>query len=514
MDCLSEQDALDRVAMGNLGVNAPGLDEHLDTCDGCRRLVSALAAAREANDGRSRQLAAGLHVGRYVLCRPLGEGGMAVVWEADDLHLGRKVALKWLHPALSANATAEAVRILREARAVARLNHPNVVTLYDTGEHEGESSYIAMELAPGGTLTAWLRRAARTPAEIVDAFVQAGRGLAAAHRAGIVHGDFKPDNVLRSAEGAFKVTDFGLAGGIGEEVRTAPLVRAVSGGSSTVAGGTPFFMPPERLAGGPPTPSADEYSFGIALAAALGAARGPADIASRVRGVPVAILAAIARATAAAADARFATMDELLAVLDKAITRRAARRRLASVGAAVTTAVAIGSIGWALWPGPFGYPTELENGGIEEGGRAPQGWHLDGRRKDAFALVRTEQVAHGGRASAELRPLQARSPGYGVATQKVDAHDFRGKRVRAAAWVRTAGVTERADVWIRALDPATTGDGPGLGYRVAALDADSDWKRYLLEVDVPTRTSFIELGIGMDGPGALWFDDVTLGVVP
>jgi serine/threonine-protein kinase len=331
MDCLSEQEAADLVALGDLDAHAPGLSEHMDGCADCRRLISALAAARDPNDARARQLVAGLRVGRYVLRRPLGEGGMAVVWEADDLHLGRRVALKWLHAALSADAAVEKGRILREARAGARLNHPNVVTLFDTGEHEGESSFIAMELAPGGTLSAWLREASRAPVEIVNAFVQAGRGLAAAHRAGIVHGDFKPDNVLRSTEGAFKVTDFGLASGVFEGGRSVSFASGRVAGSYGPRGGTLFFMAPERLAGGPSTPLADQYSFGIALKEALGGSLAPRD-----REVRAAALRAVARATSPAPEARFATMDELLSALEASIAAPPTSRSLREVVAAAT----------------------------------------------------------------------------------------------------------------------------------------------------------------------------------
>src|SRR5262252_3011703 len=149
-------------------------------------------------------------LGRYRIERTLGEGGMGVVHAAFDPDLERRVALKVLRKAEGDEARH---RLLREARAMARLTHPNVVTVHEVGSAHGRD-YVAMELVDGETLDEWLTAQPRSAREIVAAFVAAGRGLAAAHAAGLVHRDFKPRNVLRRRDGRICVTDFGLARGV------------------------------------------------------------------------------------------------------------------------------------------------------------------------------------------------------------------------------------------------------------------------------------------------------------
>src|SRR3954469_24060107 len=164
------------------------------------------AAARTATADAPVPLGATL--GRYRLERELGAGAMGVVHAAFDPDLERRIALKVLKGAI---ATAEARdRLLREARAMARLSHPNVVTVHEVGTAGGRD-FVAMELIHRESVAEWLRAARRPAAAILDAFLAAGRGLAAAHAAGIVHRDFKPHNVLRSRDGRIVVTDFGLA---------------------------------------------------------------------------------------------------------------------------------------------------------------------------------------------------------------------------------------------------------------------------------------------------------------
>src|SRR5262249_2612520 len=147
----------------------------------------------------------------YVLLDPLGAGGMGVVYAAIDPELDRKVALKLLQPELAdSSASAEArARLLREAQAMARLRHPNVISVYDVGTHEGEV-FVAMDFIDGGTLRQWLHARPRKVAEILSVFLGAGRGQSAAHAAGLVHRDFKPDNVLIGRDGRVLVADFGL----------------------------------------------------------------------------------------------------------------------------------------------------------------------------------------------------------------------------------------------------------------------------------------------------------------
>jgi len=220
---------------------------------------------------------AGPTIGRYQIERELGAGGMGVVHVAFDPDLERRVALKVLRAQTGGDA---AKRLQREARAMARLSHPNVVTVHEVGTAGGRD-YVAMELIDGGSLAEWLRANEHAPHQIIHAFLDAGRGLAAAHHAGIVHRDFKPHNVLRSHEGRVAVTDFGLA----REASSGadPLAETSRSGSSqsvlsglTASGsllGTPAYMAPEQWSGGEVTPATDQFGYCVALWEALSGER-------------------------------------------------------------------------------------------------------------------------------------------------------------------------------------------------------------------------------------------------
>jgi len=204
-------------------------------------------------------------VGRYQIRDTLGAGAMGVVYRARDPDLGRDVAIKLVrgnpgHPSNHA-------RLLREAQAMAQLHHPNVVPIFDVGQ-AGDAVFVAMPLVEGGTLKRWLRGNARSFDQVVDHFLAAGRGLAAAHAAGLVHRDFKPDNVLLGTGGEIYVADFGLARRVGDAPaadgsvdRTAPALVTQSGAVL----GTPAYMAPEQLRGRTIDARADQFSFCVAL---------------------------------------------------------------------------------------------------------------------------------------------------------------------------------------------------------------------------------------------------------
>src|ERR1700739_4332739 len=154
------------------------------------------------------ELPRGTNIERYVILSTVGRGGMGTVYAAYDPQLERRVAIKILHAHLVSDDTRG--MFLREAQALARLSHPNVVTVHDVGTFH-DSVFIAMEYVAGATLSKWLRTAPRARFEVLWVLSQAGRGLAAAHAAGIVHRDVKPDNVLIARDGRVVVTDFGLA---------------------------------------------------------------------------------------------------------------------------------------------------------------------------------------------------------------------------------------------------------------------------------------------------------------
>jgi predicted Ser/Thr protein kinase len=215
-------------------------------------------------------------IGRYRIERLLGAGGMGVVYCAFDPELERRVGLKVL-PGSRREQTAVRERLLHEARAMARLNHPNVIKVYEVGT-AGDHDYVAMELVDGSNLAEWLRAERRTTRAIIAAFLEAGRGLVAAHAVGLIHRDFKPHNVLRSSDGAIAVTDFGLARDVGAETTPAPLARNTPSplGGLTETGsilGTPAYMAPEQWLGQPVGPAADQFAFCVALWEALAGER-------------------------------------------------------------------------------------------------------------------------------------------------------------------------------------------------------------------------------------------------
>jgi tetratricopeptide (TPR) repeat protein len=292
-----------------------------------------------------------------------------VVVAARDRLLDRRVAIKVLRHGFGGGADRAAARLLREARAMALLQHPGVVTVFEVGTHDGRI-FLAMELVDGATLAEWLREAPRTWREIVDVFVRAGRGLAAAHRLGMVHRDFKPENVLVGRDGQVRVTDFGLVGmarGDDEPAAAAATTNAAPSSLDqplTRTGarlGTPRYMAPEQHLHQPVTARADQFAFCVALHEALyGAPPFPGqtlhELRDRVlsgqptpppagaeRDAPPRLRGLVLRGLALAPDARWPDMAALLDALAR--DPSAARRRrwsLAAGGAAVVGAVAIG----------------------------------------------------------------------------------------------------------------------------------------------------------------------------
>ena len=202
-------------------------------------------------------------VGRFRLEDRLGAGGMGVVYRARDPDLDRGVAVKLLHPRFTSDAHGQR-RLLREARALARLQHPNVVTVYEAGT-VGDRMWIAMELVPGVTLAAWLRSERPAWTAALDVMLAAGRGLAAAHAAGLVHSDIKPENIMIDDEGRVRVMDFGLvrahSDGVvgGDPARGAAAELVASAGS--VLAGTPRYMAPELYNFAAADARSDQYAW-------------------------------------------------------------------------------------------------------------------------------------------------------------------------------------------------------------------------------------------------------------
>ncbi len=326
-------------------------------------IATAAASARLAAKQLTAPSMSGRALGRYALLERLGAGAMGVVYRADDVGLGRQVALKLLRRPDDALTD----RLIREARSMAQVNHPNVVAVYDVGVADG-TTYIAMELVQGGSLRQWQQRP-RSVAEIVEAYTAAGRGLAAAHAAGIVHRDFKPDNCLVGADGRIRVTDFGLAAARprGAEA-AAPQDRAPEAGAGapddlelTASGsvlGTPAYMAPEQFHGGNVDPRTDQFAFCVALYEALYGIRpfggktfdelGDQVCAGQVRPPPArarvsgALRAIVLRGLRVRPGDRFPTMDHLLAELGR--DRARPWRRTALTAAALAGALGLGLV--------------------------------------------------------------------------------------------------------------------------------------------------------------------------
>jgi eukaryotic-like serine/threonine-protein kinase len=255
----------------------------------------------------------GASIGHFRIARELGAGGMGVVFEAYDPDLDRRVAIKVVRDREAGSAAGR--RLIAEAQAMAKLAHPNVVSVHEVGTVD-DQVFVVMELVPGDTLAGWLA-SPRPWRDIVRVFVETGEGLVAAHDAGIVHGDFKPANVL--IDGRPRVADFGLARVDGGERRFAAGSRPA---------GTPGYMAPEQLAGEPFDARADQYAFAVALRQAIGEER-----------VPRRIRRAIDRALSPDPAARFPTLADMLAEL-----RASLRTRRRAVAAALAIAVASGAI--------------------------------------------------------------------------------------------------------------------------------------------------------------------------
>jgi serine/threonine protein kinase/tetratricopeptide (TPR) repeat protein len=375
VDCFDDQTIARLIAPGT--EPPPGFDRHLDECDACRELVMATA---RGTAGALHQATPkpGHHVGRYLLLQRLGAGGSGVVYSAYDPELQREVAVKLV--AASADPSHNA-RLLEEARTMARLTDPHVVRVYDAGTI-GDSVFLAMELMSGGTLRDW-QRVGRPWTLVLDRYLEAGRGLAAAHECGLVHRDFKPSNVLLSQGGRACVGDFGLASSgmttVSESGDGESLVRVDS--KPPKIAGTPLYMSPEAHRGDTIDRRSDQYSFCVALFEALYAylpypgtslraveeAKNAGRIASGPRRGPRGLFRALERGLRPDPTARFAGMPELLDALRR-VQRR--RRSIASV-AVVTAAAIVGAMAYGL------AIAEREPACVEAAGGIAETWNAD-----------------------------------------------------------------------------------------------------------------------------------------
>ncbi|EDM76994.1 serine/threonine kinase family protein [Plesiocystis pacifica SIR-1] len=312
------------------------------------RGVETQARKAQVLAGLFDEPAPAVKVGRFSIVRKLGAGGMGVVYMAYDEELDRRVAVKLLRS--TDTDTIGRARMKREAQAMARLSHPNVVTVYEVDSHEGQL-FVAMEYVEGDDLRGWLDAGARPWPEVVAVFCQAGRGLAAAHEAGLVHRDFKPDNVLVGRDGRARVADFGLAHVFealheeeSETVSSGEFAETLTRTGAIM--GTPAYMAPEQYAGERGDARSDQFAFCVALweglfgerpfrgrtlaqlSAAISEGRIAAPEGASAGAVPEWLTAAVRRGLAAEPDARWPSMEVLLEVLtDDPRARRTRRLR-------------------------------------------------------------------------------------------------------------------------------------------------------------------------------------------
>ncbi len=372
-------------------MTGPGTHDSTPALEETQPSDSGPPRPRPTEGSSAEPLPRGTDIGRYTVLERIGAGGMGVVYAAFDPELDRRVALKVLHPGStgSLGSTDGRNRLLREAQAMAKLTHPNVITVHDVGTF-GERVFVAMEFVDGCTLRDWVRQEPRAWQDIVDVYVRAGRGLAAAHAVGLVHRDFKPDNVLVGNDGRVLVMDFGLA----RQSNVAPTSdAALSSGRLVTPGpgsslaephltrtgallGTPAYMAPEQHAGGAIGPAVDQFSFCVALfeglynvrpfsgnsvaSIALAVLEGRPREPPRGTDVPSWLHAVVLRGLAIDPTDRYPSMDALLAELQ----RDPPRGNRLWVGGAVAMGVAASIVGlWiALQPDPAATCTESARG--------------------------------------------------------------------------------------------------------------------------------------------------------
>jgi serine/threonine protein kinase/tetratricopeptide (TPR) repeat protein len=393
------------------GPSLPGPEDEEEENNSTHSWVEASGNTMPTSVAMSRKrsetvIPRGQSVGRYVLLDKLGSGGMGVVYSAYDPELDRKVAIKLMHPSdRFGNADVAHARLMREAQSMARLADPNVISVYDVGAVEGRV-FVAMELVDGCTLKTWLREVPRTWREVVRVFTAAGKGLAAAHAAGLVHRDFKPDNVLIGNDGRVRVTDFGVARAAdgpslasnsppqgvspeaaleaelesppGSRIFESEDERAQDQGPSaplTREGaivGTPCYMAPEQLRLQAVDARTDQFSFCVTLFEALYGRRpypgktlpaiamqmreGRVPETPRDSNVPTWLKRIILKGLSFQPDERYPTMDALLSDLgrDPSLMRKRLLVGTALVGLAATGAVGYSSVAGRMCRGAEG----------------------------------------------------------------------------------------------------------------------------------------------------------------
>jgi eukaryotic-like serine/threonine-protein kinase len=460
-----------------------------------------VAATLPSSTDESDELAYGQAIGRYLVLGVLGRGGMGIVYEAYDPVLDRRIAVKRLREITDDEVSAGRARMQREAQAIARLSHPNVITVHDVNEHGG-AMYIAMELVQGSTLREW--QLGRGWRELVGAYGAAGRGLAAAHAAGLIHRDFKPENVLVGRDGRVRVTDFGLAR-LARDAHTAPTMALVEhlpmpstgtgtarglSGNLTAAGaviGTPSYMAPEQIDGEQVDERSDQYAWCIALWEAIYGEQPfiAGNLALRSAAMktdtpkpppsaraPRAIARILQRGLAADPAKRWPSMDALRGALE----RETSSRRLA-IGGAGLTAIAVVAAVFAVGQ----RSGEARNSCARAGGPADALW-TPAIERDLVASFAATGAPYAGDAAVSLgRSITAwRTRWQRLAVESCEATRVHASQTEATLDLRTACLMRTHDQLRTAIAGLTSSRADrkaveaAAGFALPDLDACND----------------------------------------
>ncbi len=433
---------------------SPGRDETGSADETQEGTGITLAGEAEPSPRTEPTLGTGSTIGRYTVVSRLGAGGMGVVYLAYDPELDRQVALKLLHPGSSRGKPHARARLLREAQSLAKLSHPNVVSVFDAGEHEGEV-WLAMERIEGRTLTEWCAATLPRWPELLRVLADAARGVAAAHAAGLVHRDLKPSNLMVADDGRVRVMDFGLAR-LGDdesshgsddvspvsELRSSPKVQSLTRTHDVL--GTPAYMAPEQWQAGAIDARADQFSWCVMAWEALYGRRPYGeeptatffcerlDVPSHrtpAGHVPKWVRRMLERGLRHSPDERWPDMTDLLGVVD----RRTSRRRQQRVTLVLSGILVAGLIGGGVWQIDREHrQQECRDAGAEIESLWP------GRQAEISEVFASSDVAYVRRLESSLAPR--------IGTWAEDWSDIRSEVCEAATIEESIDAAHRARV--------------------------------------------------------------------
>ncbi|MEO8702017.1 MAG: serine/threonine-protein kinase [Kofleriaceae bacterium] len=347
--CLDDETVLGMVEGRLAPPVLAAVDDHLDGCDTCRDVLAQLARVRSP----SQVLERGAALGRYVIGELLGSGAMGRVYSAWEPELDRRVAIKVLRE----DAPGGRERLVREAQAMAKLDHPNIVGVHEVGS-SADVVFVAMDLVEGETLRSWAEQP-RAWRDVTRVVIDIARGLAAVHAAGVIHRDVKPDNIIVGSDGRARLGDFGLAraGASAPTAHPDPDATLALGTPATAIAGTPAYMAPEVLRGGSATPASDQFGLGVTAYEILAGRRPFAGtswaelshliergVVAPLRDVPGWFDAAIRRCLAADPARRHASLEALAALVGD----RAQRRRPMWIAGAAAAAIVASGATWMV----------------------------------------------------------------------------------------------------------------------------------------------------------------------